>query len=112
MASSKKSILARHRERQTIAVAGKAEGAFQPFGDRVSCVWIAISVRGILCPHALSDYFAGDRGWLAYGPAAVTAHQIHVDVIIVIDVGAWRQHGAEFITGGELHVMQESLLRG
>ena len=62
--------------------------------------------------HPLRHHFAGDCGRLAYAPAAITAHQIHVDVIVVINVGAWCQHGREFIAGSELHVVQESLLLG
>ena len=38
------------------------------------------------------------------------AHQIDVDVIVVIDVGARRQHGGELLAGGGLHVVQKALL--
>ena len=37
-------------------------------------------------------------------------HQINVNVIVVIDVGAGRQHGRELLARRQLHVMQESLL--
>ena len=39
-------------------------------------------------------------------------HQIDVDVIVVIDVGARRQHGGELLAGGGLHVVQKTLLLG
>ena len=38
------------------------------------------------------------------------AHQVDVDVIVMIDVGARRQHGRELLAGRGLHVAQESLL--
>ncbi len=41
---------------------------------------------------------------------AGTAHQIDVNMIVVIDVGARRQHGGELPAGGRLHVAQKALL--
>ena len=56
--------------------------------------------------------FAGMRRWLADMAAVVVPHQIDVNVIVVIDVGARRQHGGELFAGGGLHVVQKALLLG
>ena len=42
--------------------------------------------------------------------AAAAAHQIHMDVIVVIDVRSRRKHRRELIAGRALHVAQEALL--
>src|ERR1700745_2038503 len=42
--------------------------------------------------------------------AVTPAHQIDVDMIVMIDVRTWRQHGGELIAGRALHVAQKSLL--
>src|SRR5882757_3347832 len=44
---------------------------------------------------ARGDFFAGDCGRLADQAAAGAAHQIDVDVIVMIDVGARREHRGE-----------------
>jgi hypothetical protein len=59
---------------------------------------------------ARRDLLARERGRLADHALAGAARQIDVDVIVVIDVGARRQHGAELLTGGGLHVAQKALL--
>ena len=112
-------IVAGHGERQPVVVlariaeraperspqrtmfdrAGDAEGAAAVFG-------------GVARAGTLGHDFAGDRGRLAdIGPAA-PAHQIDVNVIVVIDVGARRQHGGEILARRPLHVVQEALLLG
>ena len=48
---------------------------------------------------------------LADGAPRSTAHQIHMDVIVVIDVGARRQHRGELATRGAFDIAQEALLR-
>ena len=60
--------------------------------------------------RALGDDVARDSGRFADVAAAGAAHQVHVDMIVVIDVGARRQHGGEFVASGELHVVQKGLL--
>ena len=67
-------------------------------------------LRGVARPRALGDDLAGDRGRLADAAAARTPHQVDVDVIVVIDVGARREHGAKFLAGRRLHVAQKTLL--
>ena len=41
---------------------------------------------------------------------AAAPHQVHVDVVVVIDVRAGREHGREVLAGRRLHVAQEALL--
>src|SRR4029079_113748 len=60
--------------------------------------------------RARSDLLAGDGGGLADQAAAGTAHQVHVDVIAVIDVRARRQHRGEMDARAGLHVAQKALL--
>ena len=67
---------------------------------------------GAALPGAAGNLLARRRGGLADGALALAAHQIDVDVIVVIDVGARRQHGVELLTGGGLDVAQKSLLFG
>ena len=43
-------------------------------------------------------------------PIVAPPHQVDVDVIVVIDVGARRQHGGELLAGCALHVAQKALL--
>src|SRR6202140_2580080 len=56
------------------------------------------------------DFLARHRLWLANQPPRGAAHQIDVDVIVVIDVGARRQHGGELLAGRGLHVAGQTLL--
>ena len=63
-------------------------------------------------PGARGDLLARHRARIAGAMAVAPAHQIDVDVIVVMDVGARRQHGGELIAGGGLHVAQEALLLG
>ncbi len=44
---------------------------------------------------ARGDFLAGDRRRLTDAAAATAPHQVHVNVIIVIDVGAGSEHGVE-----------------
>ncbi len=69
-------------------------------------------MRRVLASSALSDDLAGDGGRLADMPAAPMSHQIYMDVIVVVDIGAGRQHGRELLACRQLHVMQKSLLFG
>ena len=44
------------------------------------------------------------------GRRGLAAHQVHVHVIIVVGIGAWRQHGGERLAGRAVDVAQEALL--
>src|SRR5215468_4004255 len=44
--------------------------------------------------------------------AVAPAHQIDMDMIVMIDVRTWRQHRGELIAGRRLHVAQKPLLLG
>src|SRR5438128_1812002 len=59
---------------------------------------------------ARGDLFARDSVRVARAMAVTPAHQIDVDVVVVIDVRAGRQHRAELIAGRGLHVAQKALL--
>ncbi len=61
-------------------------------------------------PRALGDDFAWNCRRFADAAAAGAPHQIDVNVIVVIDVGAGRQYGGEFFAGCELYVVQKALL--
>ena len=67
-------------------------------------------LRGVARPRALGDHLARNGGRLADVAAVIAPHQIDVDVIVMIDVGAGRQHGGEILARRRLHVVQESLL--
>ena len=67
----------------------------------------------MLCGEARSYVFGHDfarnRRRLADVAAVIVPHQIDVNVIVMIDVGAGRQHGGEIVAGRELHVVQKAL---
>src|SRR5579871_6357380 len=85
--------------------------SFLAGAERASNAGIARGI-GITARGAGGDLLPGDRRRLAdYGAAGAT-HQVDVDVIVVIDVGARRQHGVELLAGRALHVAQKSLLLG
>ena len=67
-------------------------------------------LRRVLRPRPLECDFTRDRSRLANVAAVVVAHQIDVNVIVMIDVGARCQHGGEFIARRRLHIVQKSLL--
>ena len=77
--------------------------------ERSRHVRLARSI-GIAPGRARGDLLARHRGRLADQAPRGAAHQIDVDVIVVIDVGARRQHGGELLAGGGLHVVQKALL--
>src|SRR5258708_5875569 len=56
------------------------------------------------------DLVAGHRGRLADDAAARAPHQVDVNVIVVIGVGAGRKHGGELLARRALDVAQEALL--
>src|SRR5262249_58410067 len=56
------------------------------------------------------DLLAGDGGRLADDAARGAAHQIDMDMIGVMRVGARRQHRVEHLAGAALDVTQKSLL--
>src|SRR5215468_11103141 len=59
---------------------------------------------------ARGDLLARDGVRVARAMAVTPTHQIDVDVVVVIDVRAGRQHRAELIAGRGLHVAQKALL--
>src|SRR5258708_27851125 len=59
---------------------------------------------GVAAAGAGCDLFARHRRRLADDAARGAAHQVHMNVIVVIDVGAPRQHGGELLAGGALDV--------
>src|SRR5262249_52477995 len=61
---------------------------------------------------ARGNFFARNSVRVARAMAVAPTHQIDVDVVVVIDVRARRQHGAELIAGRGLHVAQKALLLG
>src|SRR6202166_4415799 len=65
---------------------------------------------GVAAAGPRSDFLARHRLWLANQPPRGAAHQVDVDVIVVIDVGARRQHGGELLASRGLHVAQKALL--
>src|SRR6266404_9785033 len=102
-----------------LARLGRGERAGAPFleragrgavrGERAGDATIALArvARGTR-GHLLSRHGVRIAGAMAIAPA----HQIDVDMVVVIDVRARRQHRAEFIAGRRLHVAQNSLLLG
>src|SRR5262245_54027975 len=50
---------------------------------------------GVAATGAGGDQFAGDGGRIADRAAARAAHQVHMDVVVVVDVRARREHGGE-----------------
>src|SRR5215208_4810791 len=67
---------------------------------------------GILRTSAGGNLLARDRMRIAGAPAPVTSHQVHMDVIVMIDVRPRCQHGIELFAGSALHVAQKALLFG
>jgi hypothetical protein len=65
---------------------------------------------GIALHGARGDLLAGDGGGLADQAPRGAAHQIDVDVIVMIGVRAGREHCRELLAGGGLDVAQEALL--
>src|SRR5215472_14994226 len=59
---------------------------------------------------ARGDLFARHGVRVARAMAVAPTHQIDVDMVVVIDVRAGRQHRAELIAGRGLHVAQKTLL--
>src|SRR5262249_39390897 len=59
---------------------------------------------------ARGDLFARHSVRVARAMAVAPTHQIDVDMVVVIDVRAGRQHRAELIAGRGLHVAQKTLL--
>jgi len=95
--------------KMVVILAGIAERVLDGFFDRTGDARVAV-VDGVAAAGALGDDFARDRGRFADAAPTRAAHQIHVDVVIVIHVGAGREYGREFFAGGKLHVVQKSLL--
>src|SRR5580704_1092150 len=81
-------------------------------GDAGVAIVVAVMLRRKARAHARGGDFARDRRGLADMAAVIVPHQIDVDVIVVIDVGARRQHGGELVAGGRLYVVQKALLLG
>src|SRR5579872_2901895 len=71
-----------------------------------------LPARGVrIAPRGMrGDLLAGNGGGLADQPAGGAAHQIEVNVVIVIGIGARREHGGELLASGRLDVAQKSLL--
>src|SRR5579871_6134878 len=71
-----------------------------------------LPARGVrIAPCGMrGDLLAGNGGGLADQAAGGAAHQIEVNVVVVIGVGARREHGGELLAGGRLDVAQKSLL--
>ena len=67
-------------------------------------------LRGVMSARARRHHFARNGVRPARAAAALAAHQVHVDVVVVIDVVAGRQHRRECLAGVKLHVVQEALL--
>src|SRR5262245_17150658 len=59
---------------------------------------------------ARGDLFARHGVRVARAMAVAPTHQIDVDMVVVIDVRAGRQHRAELIAGRGLHVARKTLL--
>src|SRR5262249_30742257 len=64
----------------------------------------------VLHASTRSHLLASDRMRVAGAAAITPAHQVDVDVVIVVGVGAWRQYRGELIARRALHVAQEGLL--
>ena len=73
---------------------------------------IAEMLRGKPAAGARRGDFAGYGGRFADMPAARAPHEVDVNMIVVIDIGAGREHGRKLIAGRRLHVVQKSLLLG
>src|ERR1700726_2612172 len=87
-----------------------ARRLFSP-AERSGHVRFARGVRvARACPRG--DFRARDGGGFADEAPGGAAHQVDVDVIIVIGVGAWREHGCELLAGRALDVAQKTLLFG
>ena len=71
---------------------------------------IAVTMRGETAAGTRCRDLARNRRRLADAASARAPHEIHMNVIVVIDIGAGRQHGGELIAGCRLHVVQEALL--
>src|SRR5579872_5428488 len=58
-----------------------------------------LPARGVrIAPRGMrGDLLAGNGGGLADQPAGGAAHQIEVNVVIVIGIGARREHGGELL---------------
>src|SRR5258708_36171242 len=82
--------------------AADRRGASEPVMARIALDRVSRGARG--------DLFARDSVRVARAMAVAPAHQIDVDVVVVIDVRAGRQHRAELIAGRGLHVAQKALL--
>src|ERR1700751_3187932 len=59
-----------------------------------------------------SGLFARHGVRVAGAMTVAPAHQVNVDMVVVIDVRARSQNRAELITGRRLHIVQKSLLLG
>src|ERR1700679_2472359 len=61
---------------------------------------------------ARGDFLAGDGSRLADQTPRGAAHQVHMDVVVVIGVGARREHRGELLARARLDVAQKTLLLG
>src|SRR5260370_32490870 len=57
---------------------------------------------GVARAGARGDLLAGDGTWITGAMAVTPAHQVNVNMVVVIDVRARRQHGGELIAGRSL----------
>src|SRR5579864_9072137 len=80
-----------------------------PSAERSRHELLARGVRVAPC-GTRGDLLAGNGGGLADQAAGGAAHQIEVNVVIMIGVGAGREHGGKLPAGGRLDVAQKSLL--
>src|SRR5262245_65603946 len=88
----------------------QGQRALAPRRERASDGGLAGAADAVARARARGDLLARDRVRIAGTMAIAPAHQIDVDMIVVIDVRARREHGGKLIAGGGLHVAQEALL--
>src|SRR5262245_29983000 len=93
-----------------LARLGEGPRALAPRRDRPGDGGVAGPTHAVARARTRGDLLARDRVRIAGAVAVAPAHQIDVDVIVVMDVRARREHGGELIAGGGLHVAQEALL--
>src|SRR5262249_43733490 len=109
---SLRTVRARHGDRQTHVIgrtATKRRSARAPRRERAGDRWI-VAPANAAATQARGHFLARHRLRIAGAMPARAPHQVDVNVIEGIGVGAGREHGREAITGRALHVMQEALL--